>query len=221
MATVNKENVTKVMKNVVVAYAKIAEASKKYESEDTEYTIDCVVDKPTAKQWNKDFPKQKAKEFDLEEFEQKFKMESPYSGDEVYVIKLKKGATKNGEAFDEKFRPKVFLDTNEDGVRVRTDITVSRLIGNGTIADVSYRVNENKFGVFAQLNNIRINEENFKEYISTGGKGAGSEFDGDDEAPVEKRKEPENKAATQARASKAKAKPEPEEEDDDDQSSPF
>ena len=119
MATVKKQDNVKVLKNVLVAFAKIAEPGKKYKSEDLEYVIDCIVDKATAKAWNKEFPKQKAKEFEKAEFEDKFKMESPFGeDDEVFVIKLKKAATKDGEVFDEKYRPKVFLDTLEDGVNI-------------------------------------------------------------------------------------------------------
>ena len=220
MATVKKQDNVKVLKNVPVAFAKIAEPGKKYKSEDLEYVIDCIVDKATAKAWNKEFPKQKAKEFEVAEFEEKFKMASPFGeDDEVFVIKLKKAATKDGEVFDEKYRPKVFLDTLEDGVKIRTEITVSRLISNGTIADVSYRTTDNDFGHFAHLQNIRIDEDKFKEYVQSGG--AGSEFD-DDDTPVETRKEPENESATKARANKAaKAKPEPEPEDDDDDNLPY
>ena len=212
MATVKKQDNVKVLKNVPVAFAKIAEPGKKYKSEDLEYVIDCIVDKATAKAWNKEFPKQKAKEFEVAEFEEKFKMKSPFGeDDEVFVIKLKKAATKDGEVFDEKYRPKVFLDTLEDGVKIRTEITVSRLISNGTIADVSYRTIDNDFGHFAQLQNIRIDEDKFKEYVQSGG--AGSEFD-DDDAPTETRKEPENESATKARANKAaKAKPEPDDDE--------
>lgn len=225
MATVEKKkDVVKVMKNVTLAYAKIAEPSTKYESKDLEYSVDVIVDKATAKAWNKEFPKQKAKEFELDEFVEKFKMESPYDGDEVYVIKLKKGATKDGVPFDEKFRPKVFLDVLEDDVKVRTEITVSRLIANGSVADVSYRIVENKFGKFANLQNIRIDEPNFKEYVASGGGKAGSEFGDDDVAEV--RKEPENEKATKSRASKAaekpsKAKEEEPEDEEDEQDSPF
>lgn len=221
MATVNKnQSVVKVLKGVILAYAKIAEASKKYKSEDLEYSVDCIVDKATAKVWNKEFTKQKAKEFDAEEFTEKFKMDNPFGEDEVYVIKLKKAATKDGEAFDEKFRPKVLLDVMEDDVKVRTDITVSRLIANGTVADVSYRITDNDFGHFAQLQNIRIDEENFKEYVATGGK-VGGEFD-DDDTPTEVRKEPENEKATKARATKAaKAAPPVEEQDDEDDDMPY
>jgi hypothetical protein len=186
-----------VLENVFLAYVKVAEPTQKYQSKDMEYVVDCIVDKATAKSWNKQFPKQKAKEFEADEFKTKFKMDNPFDGDEVYVIKLKKAATKDGEAYDEKYRPKVLLDTN-DGERV--EITTSRLVSNGSKAKVSYRINNNDFGTFGQLQNILIKEDDFIEYKSSGG-AAGSEFDG---KPVSK-VEPENEAATKARAKKASA----------------
>lgn len=203
-----------VLENVVLAYVKVAEPSPKYQSTDTEYSVDAIVEKVVAKQWNKDFPKQKAKEFERDEFEAKFKMEAPFSGDEVYVIKLKKPATKGGVAFDEKFRPRLLI---EDADGERTDVTVSRLCSNGTKAKVSYRITENDFGRFSQLNNILVKEDDFIEYVSQAG--VGSEFGG---KPV-KVAEPENEAATKARANKAakeEPKQEPVEEDDPD-SIPF
>ena len=142
-----------VLDNVVLSYVKVAESTKKFQSEDLEYSIDAIVEKSVAKQWNKDFPKQKAKEFEKEEFESKYKIEAPFDGDEVFVIKLKKPATKNGVAFDEKFRPRLLLESNDGG---RTDITVSRLCSNGVKAKVSYRITVNEFGRFSQLNNILV-----------------------------------------------------------------
>lgn len=216
-----------VLSDVVFAYAKIAESTKKYQSEDREYTIDCIVDKTTAKSWNKQFPKQKAKEIDKEDFVEKYKMEAPFSGDEVYVIKLKKGASKDGEDFDEKWRPKVLLDTKEDG---RVDITTSRLISNGSRGKASYYISENSFGTFGQLNNILMDEEGFIEYKSTSG-GPGSEF-GDGKAI--KKVEPASESATRMRATKeaeksgedkvvkkTKKEVEPEPEEDDSFEAPF
>jgi hypothetical protein len=189
-----------VLNNVVLAYAKIAEPVKKYQSEDLVYEVDCIVDKTTAKAWNKQFSKQKAKEFDAEEFTEKFKMEPPFGGEEVFVIKMRKPASKDGEMYDEKYRPKVLLDT-ADGERV--DITQSRLISNGSKAKVSYRITENSFGTFGQLNNILMDEEGFIEYKSSGGGAAGSEFGDAKAVKVEAPRE----EATKARANKAKDAP--------------
>lgn len=202
-----------VLENVVLAYAKLAEPVKKYQSEDLLYEVDCIVDKATAKAHNKQFPKQKAKEFDAEEFTEKFKMEPPFGGDEVYVIKMRKPASKDGEMYDEKYRPKVLLDT-KDGERV--DITKSRLISNGSKAKVSYRITENSFGTFAQLNNILMDEDGFIEYVSSGGAAPGSEFG--DAKPV--KVEAEKESATKARASKQKQADVAPQGDDDD-SPPF
>lgn len=191
-----------VLENVVLAYAKLAEPTKKYQSEDLVYEVDCIVEKSVAKAWSKQFGKQKAKEYDAEDFEAKFKMAPPFGGDEVYVIKMRKAATKDGEVFDEKYRPRVLLDTN-DGERV--EITTSRLISNGSKAKVSYRITENQFGVFGQLNNVLIQENDFIEYKASGGGAVGSEFGGSKPVKVE----PENESATKARANKAKAEDAP------------
>lgn len=185
-----------VLENVIFAYAKLAEPTKKYQSEDLLYEVDCIVDKAVAKAWNKQFPKQKAKEIDAEDFVEKFKMDAPYEGDEIYIIKLRKPATKDGEVYDEKYRPKVLVDMN-DGKRV--DVTTSRLLSNGTKGKVSYRITSNDFGTFGQLNNLLIEEDNFIEYKSSGG-GAGSEFgDGKKVTETEEAKD----SATKARANKA------------------
>lgn len=196
------------------AFMKLAEPSTKYQSEDLEYSVDVIVSKKVAKEWNKQFAKQKAREIEPSEFETKYKMPIPEDvadEDEIYVIKLKKGATKDGVAFDDKFRPKLLLDTAEG----RVDITVSCLAANGTKGKASYRTTSNDFGVFAQLNNILVAEEDFKEYVRSGGV-AGSEFG--DAKPIAK-VEPESKAATASRPKVAK-KPEPEDEDEEDKS-PF
>ena len=152
------------------------------------------MEKSVAKAWSKQFTKQKAKEYDKEEFESKFKMIAPFEGDEVYVIKMRKAASKDGELFDEKFRPKVYLDMN-DGERL--EITTSRLISNGSKAKVSYRITDNSFGIFGKLNNILMDEDGFIEYKSLGG-GMGSEFGSSKQVKVEAPRE----EATKARASK-------------------
>lgn len=212
-----------VLNDVTFAYAKLAEPTKKYQSEDTLYEVDCIVTKAVAKAFNKEFAKQKAKELDREDFIAKYKMDPPYEGDEIYVIKLRKPASKDGVVFEEKYRPKVLLDTtDDDGKEIRADITTSRLISNGSVGKVSYRITSNDFGTFAQLNNILMDEGGFIEYKSSGG-AAGSEFG--DSKPV--RVEAPKPEVTNARANKAAdkkpAKPAKQEEPDgdDDSQPPF
>lgn len=198
-----------------LVYAKLAEASPKYQSKDTEYTVSVIVSEDVADEWDSKFKKQPAKKIKAAEFEAKYKTPLPEElrGEKnVFEIKLKKDATKDGEPFYPEHRPKVFLDDSEGN---RTDITESRLIANGTYGKVSYRVSSNDFGTFAKLNNVLIQEADFKEYISTGGGAAGSEFGDSKPVKVEAPKE----TATKARANKSKAAPKA--DDDDSDSAPF
>lgn len=202
-----------------LVYAKVAEASLKYQSKDTEYTISVIVSEDVADAWDEQFKKQPAKKIKASEFESKYKIPVPeeLKGEKnVYEIKLKKDATKDGEPFYPEHRPKVFVDY-DNGDRV--EITESRLIANGSVGKVSYRISTNDFGTFAKLNNVLMTEEGFKEYVSTGG-AAGSEFDGG-ETKREVKKEAPRKEATQARAAKAPKKEVEEDEADDSDSSPF
>lgn len=199
-----------------LVYAKVAEASPKYQSKDTEYTISVIVSEDAADAWDEQFKKQPAKKIKATEFEAKYKIPVPEAlkGDKnVYEIKLKKDATKDGEPFYPEHRPKVFVDY-DNGDRV--EITESRLIANGSVGKVSYRISTNDFGTFAKLNNVLMTEEGFKEYVSTGG-AAGSEFG----ETREVKKEAPRKEATQARAAKAPKKEVEQEDESDSENSPF
>lgn len=190
----------------VLVYAKVAEPSLKYQSKDTEYTVSVIVDEDFADEWDAKFKKQPAKKVKAAEFEAKYKMELPeeFKGSKnVFEIKLKKDATKDGEPFYPEHRPKVFLDDAEGN---RTDITESRLIANGSRGKVSYRISTNDFGTFAKLNNVLIQEADFKEYVSTSG-GAGSEFGDSKPVKVEAAKESVTKARANKDSDKHKANP--------------
>jgi hypothetical protein len=213
MAEVKAKNSFGVLTGTL-AYAKIAQADGKYQSKDTEYSIQVILDEDAADEWDTQFKKQPAKKIKASEFEGKYRFPCPIEGAKnVYAVTLKKDATKDGEPFYPEHRPKVFLDTADE----RVDITESRLIANGSFGKVSYRISTNDFGTFAKLNNVLLDEEGFKEYVSTGGK-AGSEF-GDDK-PV--KKEAPREEATKARAEKPAKKAKAVEPDDQDSdSSPF
>ena len=146
------------LKNVVFAYTKIQQAAFKYGSTtEKEYSVDCIVDKATAKAWNKQYPKQKAKEVDNEEFVATFKIDPPFYGDEQYVIKLRRPAQyKDGTSIPDSQRPRVF-EKKEDGTLV--DITKDKLVANGSRGAVSFEETPpNDFGVFARLKAIRVDE---------------------------------------------------------------
>lgn len=178
-----------ILDNVVFCYTKIASPVKAYQSENTEFTQDCVVSKAQAKAWNKEFPKQKAKEVDNADFEEMFKIPPPFpEQDEQFVIKLKKAHIKNGKVTPDKFRPRVIQKTAEGNI----DITFDKLVANGSKGKAAYTVNENSFGNFGQLSSILVEE--LIEYA--GANGAGTEFGSvalkevpANQAPVQKQEE--------------------------------
>lgn len=154
----DKQNV---LKNVVFAYTKIQQPDFKYGSQvEKEFSVDCIVDKATAKAWNKEFPKQKAKVVENDDFEGIFKFPAPYPDqDEQYVIKLKKPAQykKDGELHPvpDKYRPRVLMSNG----KTLDDVTKDILVGNGSTGAVSYELTApNDFGVFARLKAIRVDK---------------------------------------------------------------
>ena len=141
-----------ILNNAVFFYTCIQTPTKKFESELTEWKTNAVVDKATAKTWNKRFAKQKAKELDNAEFVEKYKTDVPFPDqEEQYIIKLSQN-THNAEG-KEMYCPKVYQDIGNNNV---VDITNKKLVGNGSKGKAAYGVVENKFGTFAKLNSICI-----------------------------------------------------------------
>ena len=144
-------------------YVCIQQPTKKYESDETEWKVSLVVDKKQAKEWNKRFSKQKAKEIDNAEFENIYKIQPPVDAqDEQYVIKISQNThTADGKAM---YQPKVYKDIGANNI---VDITNTTLVGNGSKGSVSYTVVENKFGTFAKLNALLVTD--LIEYQKAGG----------------------------------------------------
>lgn len=147
--------------NVTFFWTKLQKPSLKFQSQvEKEFVVDVLVDKATAKAWNKEFPKQKAKEIDNDDFNEKFGAEHAIEGqDEQFIIRLKKGATykdkETGAIKDipEQYRPRVFLADENDELE---DVTFTTLVGNGSKGVVQFDVNTNSFGTFAQLSAIKV-----------------------------------------------------------------
>jgi len=158
MAKYTKETITGTL-----LYVCIQQPTKKYESEATEWKLSVVVDKKQAKEWNKRFSKQKAKEIDNAEFESIYKIQPPVDGqDEQYIIKISQNThTSDGK---EMYQPRVYEDIGSNNV---VDITDSKLVGNGSKGSVSYSVVENKFGTFAKLDALLVTD--LIEYQKAGG----------------------------------------------------
>ena len=147
--------------NVTFFWTKIQKPSLKFQSQvEKEFVVDVLVDKATAKAWNKESIKQKAKEIDNDEFKEKFGAEHAIEGqDEQFIIRLKKGATykdkETGAIKDipEQYRPRVFLADENNELE---DVTFTTLVGNGSKGVVQFDVNTNSFGTFAQLSAIKV-----------------------------------------------------------------
>lgn len=164
-----------VLKNVTFAYVKVKTPVQKYETEgkeNMEWTVDCVVDEKSAKAWNKQFKKQKAKEFDNDEFKKIFKIDPPFPDqDEQYVVKVKKNTHyKDNETdkmvpFPDEFKAKVFENVGTVEKPKLLDVTKKKLVSNGSTGVVLYDIIENpKYGTFAKLKAIRV--DNLIEYVA-------------------------------------------------------
>ena len=200
----------------VFAYAKIQEPAFKYQSTtEKEFSIDIIVDKATAKAFGKQFPKQKGKQVDNDDFEEIYKMPPPFPDqDEQYVLKLKRPAQyKDGKPLPESYWPKVMQKKGGKAVQIPREV----LVGNGSSGKVSYDVNENDYGTFAKLKNILV--EDLKEYKKNGGSGAddfgleleeptADEFGSADDGEGNEVKVPAKAAKTSTKASKKDTEPE-------------
>jgi len=197
---------TEILNNATFFYTCIQTPTKKYESDETEWKTSAVVDKATAKAWNKRFAKQKAKEIDNDEFVAKYKTDLPFPDqEEQYIIKLSQN-THNADG-KEMYQPKVYQDIGSNNV---VDITKKKLVGNGSKGKAAYGVVENKFGTFAKLNSICITD--LVEYGGNANPFGNVVEDENDAAQREAYKPSDAKAAKAA----VKPKPAPLAEDLDD-----
>lgn len=158
-----------VMNNATIMYCKVQQPTLAFESKDRyEFTVDVCVTKEQAKAWSKKYPKQKHKEFDNADFTKIFKIAPPHpEQDEQFVIKFKKKADyiKDGvlTQIPDVYKPRVFTK-GEDGKL--EDITATKLVSNGSTGAIQFDETTNKFGTFAQLKAIRV--DNLIEYKSAG-----------------------------------------------------
>lgn len=154
-----------------VLYNALKAPKWKFESDTRkEFSVEVVVDKATARAWDKTFKKQPAKVIDNEEFVKTFGMDLPFPEQEdQYVIKLKRPADyeEKDKATDQKtgrilpipdkYRPRILLLTDST-TRKCTDITFKEYgLGRGSVATVQYEERDSgKFGTTARLLNVRV-----------------------------------------------------------------
>lgn len=150
----------------VLAYVKLQQPDFKYGSTtEKEFAVNLIVDKPTAKAWNKEFPKQKAREVDRADFEKAYKIAPPTDEDEFFVLSIRKPAQyKDGNPIPDAMRPRAFIKGDNGKLQ---DITKDVLIANGSVGTVSYDVKDNDFGHFSSLKAVRVDK--LIEYKKKGG----------------------------------------------------
>jgi hypothetical protein len=163
---IDKENGKGKLLDVTLAYIKLQSGDFKYQSKtEREYSLDCIVDKKTAKEYKKNFPKNSCKEIDTAEFKDKFKIDPVFPDeDDQYIIKLKADAQLKREAaglpsgtpipYEWNTRPKLFVPMGK-GVQ---DKTMSILAANGSKGDVAFKILENDFGTFSQLTGVLVKD---------------------------------------------------------------
>lgn len=167
-----------VMHDVIFCYVKMRDPALKFESEtEKEFTVDCIVDEATAKKWKKAFKRNTPKEVETAKFEEIYKIEPPFEGDEQYIVKVKCDAQdSNGRIKSAKLLPNVFLD---EGDNVRRNITDDVLVANGSAGKVAFNIHSNKFGTFPMLSGILVEDliEYQEEANPFGGEVVGSRSD--------------------------------------------
>lgn len=225
-----------ILKNVTFGYVKLQKPVTKYESDELVYELDAIVDEETAKAFGKQFKKQKAKEYDNDDFTSAFKIEPVYEDqDEQYVLKFRRPATyKDGNPIAEDLKPKVLVKGANGKLK---NIAKTTLVANGSKGSVEYDIIENSYGTFTRLKNIMVtdlieyqsaNSSEFGEVDN--GDSENSEFE-DQEVPTPKETKPQKKAKEEsdeedkpkAKATKAAPKPAPKAEpvDEEDEDAPF
>lgn len=208
---------------------KIQKPVKGLNEGDTEFTVEAIVSKADAKQWNTDHPKNKAKAIDTDDFEEKYKIPPVFEDqDSQYVVKFKKIHSKKGVELPEKFRPRVFVPTKGGKPK---DVTFEVLPANGSTGKVSFSTFQGPKafpGEFVQLDAILVEELIDYEAKSDGSGGGvpGSDFGADELAEVPKNQKAVVKQTDTdeddepKKPTKPVKKPKVVEEDDSD-SSPF
>lgn len=151
-------------------------------------------------------------------FEDIYKCDLPEdAGKNVWVLTLRKSVElgKTGKAVPDKFRPRVF----EKEGNILTDITFTKLVGNGSFGKLSVdRFDRTAGGSSLYLKNVLVTD--LVEYIPTESDyQSGSEFDeGEVSAPKKAAPAKTEKAKPAAKKAAPKPKAKPETENDSDES---
>jgi hypothetical protein len=183
-----------------------------------EWKVGIVVDEDTADEWDKIYKKQPATSVKTSSFEETYKCNAPFPDEKKqYVITLKKNTKlSNGEDVPDKYKPKVLVQTSEG----REDVTLTTLVGNGSIGSVSVDHFDSSYGPVARLKNVLVTE--LVEYTKSEGKSYSSGDEFDDEQPVEPPKSARTASKPEVKGTaKVAAKTASKKVVEDDEDSPF
>jgi hypothetical protein len=149
--------------DVHFVYVRIQSPTKKYQSEETEYTVGVVVDEDTADAMKEKFKKNGVKEVKTAEFEDKYKFAPPYPSEKKqYILNFKTNSHMLDKdtnklvpkPYEWNIRPKVYVP---DGDKVK-DVTRDLLVGNGSFGDVAFNISDTSFGVIHNLAGILVKD---------------------------------------------------------------
>lgn len=127
-----------------------------------EYSVGVAVTEEMADEWDEVFAKQSSTKLTNKKFKERYKLEE---GDELpvpdakkqFIINVKQKTHKsNGDKVSPKLRPRV-VEAVEGGKPI--DVTMKKLVGNGSRGDVLIRVSHSKeFGATAHLNVVKVTQ---------------------------------------------------------------
>lgn len=189
------------VRGVTLGFVKIQNPVLKYQSKtDKEYSVDLIVSEDVADEWEELFPKNGVRKIKTEDFESIYKCPPPFPKEKKqFVLKVRTDALFKGDVGEYKegdlvpysftSRPKVYIPSPSGKVE---DVTMEKLVGNGSVGDVSFRIMSNDYGDFPKLSAVLV-----KELVKYEAKGSSSDFgevehkepSHKEEAPVEKKSE--------------------------------
>lgn len=155
------------LQGVHLYYVKIAEPGTKYQSTDKQYSVNALLKKEDVKEYLKIFSKARIQKLEADEFKEKFRTSAPYEANMYYVVAIKADLNEFN-APGGKFPVKVYEPV---GGKVK-DITKEKLVGNGSVGDISIYINETKsFGTHPKLEGVLV-----KELVTFIGSGSSNPF---------------------------------------------
>lgn len=204
-----------------LVYVAVHEPKKAFQKPGTPFKPDewsagvVITDKKVKKEFEKYAAsvdaKVSLKEVDSADFEEIYKTELPEgAGDEVWVVTLRKSTElgKTGKPVPEMFHPRVYLQTTEGNKVVRQEITHTKLVGNGSKGTISIDPFVRDNGTASlYLKNVLVTD--LVEYVRQEGTYAepGSEFDEDDDTPVETKPEKKEEPKPARKSAPTKSAP--------------